>query len=149
MHRTLVTGLATALIAVPAAVPAAASAQAPASASGSGATIHINNCTVKRSRNAGGFTYASCAIVSTAPDGQDVSVTYKSNLATFIPSVGGTWSPQSKKLAFSGGGTQTLNIKLAFKKLTVAQVTSKLKVTLSNPTGTTITDGTATAKPAS
>ena len=35
------------------------------------------------------------------------------------------------------------------RTLTVAQVVSKSKVTLSQPTGATITDGTATAKAAS
>jgi hypothetical protein len=159
MHRTALTAASAALLAVAVAVPAAAQAQspliAPASAPSSAAstspaaTVAIDDCTVRVSRNAGGFTYAYCAIVAQSPAGQAVAVHYRSNLATFKPAVpNGTYSPQSKTVAFSGGGDQIQTIKLAFKGLTAAQVRSRLKVTLSGATGATITDATATAKAA-
>lgn len=156
MHRTALTILGTALLAGAVAGPAQAQAPlvapapAPSSAAASPtATVAIDNCTVRVSRNAGGFTYAYCSIVTQAPAGQAVSVRYRSNLATYKPAVpNGTYSPQSKTVAFSGGGDQILTIKLAFKKLTAAQVHSRLKVTLSDASGATITDGTATAQAA-
>ena len=58
---------------------------------------------------------------------------------------GASYRSQSGTLAFTGGGEQTLNVKLAFKRLTVAQVVRRLMVTLSNPTGATILDAAATA----
>jgi hypothetical protein len=154
MHRTALTVLSAALLAGAVAGPAQAQAPlvAPAPAPSSAAvsptaTVAIDNCTVRVSRNAGGFTYAYCSIVTQAPAGQAVSVRYRSNLATYKPAVpNGTYSPQSKTVVFSGGGDQILTIKIAFKKLTAAQVRSQLKVTLSDVTGATITDGTATAQ---
>jgi hypothetical protein len=144
MHRLIVTGLTTALAAGAVAVPASAqSTTTPAPTASS--TIHINNCTVKKSRNAGGFTYAYCAIVATGSG--SISVKYTSNLPTYAPLANADYGPQSKTISLPGGGIQ--NIKLAFKKLTVSQVTAKLKVTLSNPKGATITDGVATAKSSS
>jgi hypothetical protein len=158
MHRTALTVAGAALLAVAVAVPAAqaqspliAPAPAPSSAASTSpaATVAIDDCTVRVSRNAGGFTYAYCSIVAQSPAGQAVTVHYRSNLATFKPAVpNGTFSPQSKTVAFSGGGDQIQTIKLAYKKLTAAQVRSRLKVTLSGATGATITDATATAKAA-
>jgi hypothetical protein len=156
MHRTALTVLGTALLAGAVAVPAQAqtplvspapSSTAPSSTvAAPAATVTIDPCTVRRSRNAGGFTYAYCSIVTQAPAGQTVSVRYRSNLATYKPAVpNGDYDPQSKTVAFTGGGDQIQSVKLAFKKLTVAQVTSRLKVTLSAASGATITNATATA----
>jgi hypothetical protein len=153
MHRIALPALGAVLLAGAVAGPAQAQAPliAPAPAPSStaaapGATVTIDPCTVRRSRNAGGFTYAYCSIVTQAPAGQAVSVRYRSNLATFKPAVpNGTYSPQTKTVAFSGGGDQIQTIKLAFRKLTVAQVTSRLKVTLSDAGGATIVNATATA----
>jgi hypothetical protein len=126
------------------AVPAPAYAQT----SSGGATIDIDNCNTKTSRNAGGFTWAYCPVVVQAPLGQNVTVQYSENLALFNPHTNGTWHNRSGTLAFNGGGQQTLNIAFAFKgKKTRSQVAKTLKVTLSNPSGATIVDGTATANP--
>ncbi len=152
MHRPALSVLGAALLA--AAVAGPAQAQAPliapapssAAATPAAATVTIDPCTVRHSRNAGGFTYAYCSIVTQAPAGQAISVRYRSNLATFKPAVpNGTYSPRTKTVAFGGGGDQIQSIKLAFKRLTVAQVTSRLKVTLSDAGGATITNATATA----
>jgi hypothetical protein len=153
MHRTALTVLSAALLAGAVAGPAAAQtpivspAPTPSSAAPSpAATVTIDRCTVRHSRNAGGFTYAYCSIVTQAPAGQTVSVRYRSNLATYTPNVAnGDYDPQSKTVGFAGGGDQIQAIKLAFRKLTVAQVTSRLTVTLSNASGATITNATATA----
>ena len=155
MHRTAVTALSAALLAGAIAGPAQAQAPlvspapTPSSAVASpAAMVTIDPCTVRHSRNAGGFTYAYCSVVTQAPAGQTVSVRYRSNLATDKPAVpNGDYDPQSKTVAFTGGGDQIQSVKLAFKKLTVAQVTSRLQVTLSNPSGATITNATATATP--
>jgi hypothetical protein len=153
MHRTALTAVSAALLAGAVAVPAA-QAQAPliapaptqSSATSPASTVAIDPCTVRVSRNAGGFTYAYCSIVAQSPAGQAVTVRYHSNLPTFKPAVpNGTYSPQAKTVAFAGGGDQIQTIKLAFKKLTAAQVRSRLKVTLSGATGATITTATATA----
>jgi hypothetical protein len=159
MHRTALTVLGIILLAGTVAVPAQAQAPlvspapTPSSASPTAtsapasptATVTIDPCTVRHSRNAGGFTYAYCSIVTQAPAGQTVSVRYRSNLATYKPAVpNGDYDPQSKTVAFTGGGDQIQSVKLAFKKLTVAQVTSRLKVTLSDASGATITNATAT-----
>jgi hypothetical protein len=156
MHRTALTALGAVLLTGAVAGPAQAQAPliapapAPSSAAATpAATVAIDDCTVRVSRNAGGFTYAYCSIVAQAPAGQAVSVRYRSNLATYKPAVpNGTYSPQAKTVAFAGGGDQIQTIKLAFKKLTAAQVRGRLKVTLSNASGATITDATATATPA-
>jgi hypothetical protein len=142
MNRTLTTAVATALLVGAVASPALA--QSPSLGQSPTATIDIDHCHVKTSRNAGGFTWAYCPIVVNAPGTGLVSVHYRSNLATFKPPTNGTWSAQSGTLKFTGGGDQLLNVALAFKKLTPAQVTSRLKVTLSNATGATIGDGSAT-----
>jgi hypothetical protein len=114
----------------------------------SGGTIDIDNCTIKTSRNAGGFTWAYCPVVVQAPAGQNVTVRYSENLALFNPHTNGTWHAKSGTLAFNGGGNQLLNIAFAFKgKKKTSQVASTLKVTLSNPIGATIVDATATANP--
>ncbi|HEY4099148.1 MAG TPA: hypothetical protein VGM33_26725 [Baekduia sp.] len=148
MNRSLLIALTSTLAAGAVAVPAAqAQTTTPTtttpSPSSSAGTIHINNCTVSKSRNAGGFAWASCAIVTQGP-AQAMTVRYRSNLPTYVPLRNSDYGPQSKTVSFDGGG-EIQSIKLAFKKLTVAQVVSKLKVTLSQPTGATITDGTATA----
>jgi hypothetical protein len=141
MHRTAAFASFAAVLAAGAvAVPSSALAQTPAPAA---ATIHIDNCHVKQSRNAGGFTWAYCAIVADAPAGQNISVKWSSNLATYIPVKGGDWDARTGTMTLGGDSFQS--IKIAFKKLTVAQVTSRLKVTLSGVTGGTISDGTATA----
>jgi hypothetical protein len=146
MHRIALTALSAALLAGAIAGPAQAQAPLIAPAASSSATVTIDPCTVRHSRNAGGFTYAYCSIVAQAPAGQAVSVRYRSNLATFKPAVpNGTYSPRTKTVAFTGGGDQIQTIKLAFPKLTVAQVTSRLKVTLSDASGATITNAAATA----
>ena len=47
-----------------------------------------------------------------------------------------------------GAGAQILNLKFAVRNRSVAQVRSSLRVTLSDPQGLNIVDGTATAAPA-
>lgn len=139
MTRVLLTGVVAAL--------AVAALVAPSSAQSPAGTIDIDNCNVKTSPNAGGFTWAYCPIVVRSAAGQDVSVRYRVNLATYKPVAAASYGAQSGTLKFTGGGEQLQNVKFAFKKRTVAQVVSKLKVTLSNPSGATIVDGTATANP--
>jgi hypothetical protein len=155
MHRTALTALSAALLTAAVAVPAQAqeplASPAPTSSSAAAAptaTVAIDDCTVRVSRNAGGFTYAYCSIVAQSPAGQAVTVRYRSNLATFKPAVpNGTYSPQTKTVSFAGGD-EIQTIKLAFPKLTAAQVRNRLKVTLSGATGASITDASATAKTA-
>ena len=92
MRKTILTGLTTALALAAVAGPAYAQAPAPSTTPATpalaastpavspavpsqpnvspaqpqmAATIHIKNCTVKSSRNAGGYTWASCSIVGT------------------------------------------------------------------------------------
>ena len=154
MHRTALTVLGAGLLAGAIAVPAQAQmpivspapAPSPIAASPAPTTVTIDSCTVRHSRNAGGFTYAYCSVVTQAPAGQAISVRYRSNLATYKPAVAnGDYDPRSKTVPFAGGGDQIQSIKLAFRKLTVAQVTSRLKVTLSDASGATITNAVATA----
>lgn len=96
-------------------------------------TITMAPCSVKQSRNAGGFVWASCTITAsdlTSP----VSVTYKASLPTFDPGTLGPWRKQTGTLGFATG--EISSIKFAFKgNRSVAQVRKVLKVTLSNPTG--------------
>lgn len=104
--------------------------------------VSISDCQVKQERNKT-FSYAWCTVDTSAPAGTNISVRYRSSMATFKPPTGGTWSPQTRTIAFTGGGEQILTLKFAFKGKTPAQVRKNLKVTLSNATGATI--GTATA----
>ncbi|HVP02071.1 MAG TPA: hypothetical protein VMT10_05830 [Solirubrobacteraceae bacterium] len=108
-----------------------------------GPLIAINNCTVKQSRNAGGFVWASCSIVTTNIASADSpAVSFRSNLKPFNPRTNGTWSKQTGTLEL---GSITA-IKFAYKHKTLSQVRKSLKVTLSKPVDGTITDGTAVAK---
>ena len=100
-------------------------------------TVAIQPCSVQRSRNAGGFAWASCTVVADNLPASTVGVSFKANLATFNPGTLGPWRKSSGTLAFDGtqGTNQMLSIKFAFKGRSVAQVRSRLKVTLSNATG--------------
>jgi hypothetical protein len=112
-----------------------------------GVVVDIHDCQVKRSRNNGGFTWASCSITWTGPQVQNGSVRWSSNLATFKPANNnGSWRSQTGTEGISGGDGMW-GVKLAFRNrnLTVAQVRSRLRVTLSNPQNVTIGDATATA----
>ena len=104
----------------------------------------IDNCHVKRSRNNGGFTWFYCGVVTDVPGSASISVSYRTNLTTFTPSAGGSWSRRSGTLRFTSGES-LLNLKFAVRNQTVAQVRQKLRVTLSNARGATITDATARA----
>lgn len=109
------------------------------------ATIHIKNCTVKSSRNAGGYTWASCSIVGTNLPNQGVRLSYKSNLKAFNPGTLGPWRQTSGTVGVAGGDT-ILALKFGFKGKTVSQVRKSLKITISNATnGAMITSGTAVA----
>ena len=121
------------------AVAGPASAQAPAPS----ATISIKNCHVQRSHHTHAVWFY-CAV--TADGAQDATVDYRSNLATYKPPTGGTWSNQTGTLRFTGGGRQIGELKFAVRNrsLTPAQVRAKLRVTLSN-VGATITNAVATA----
>lgn len=141
MHRSSSRRLAAALL-VTAASVAVLPGAAQAATAPTGAEVSISDCHVKQERNKT-FSYAWCTVDTSAPAGTDITVRYRSSMATFKPPTGGTWSPQSRTIAFSGGGEQILTLKLGFKGKTPAQVRKSLKVTLSNATGATI--GTATA----
>jgi hypothetical protein len=109
------------------------------------ATIHIKNCTVKSSRNAGGYTWASCSIVGTNLPNQGVRLSYKSNLKAFNPGTLGPWRHTSGTVGVAGGDT-ILALKFGFKGKTVSQVRKSLKITISNATnGAMITSATAVA----
>jgi hypothetical protein len=112
-------------------------------------TVDIHNCTVKRSRNAGGFTWFTCTLTSSLSTAQTASVRYTANLASFTPNrstAGSDWSRSTGTLAFGRGDSiEAIKVALRNRNLTVAQVRSRLRVTLSNPTGIAIGDGTATA----
>lgn len=133
----IIAGLSTAALAV-AAFGGVAQAQTP-----SGPQIAINDCTVKQSRNAGGFVWASCSIVTTNIASADSpAVSFRSNLKPFNPGTLGPWRKQSGSVEL---GSITA-IKFAYKGKTLSQVRKSLKVTLSKPVDGTITDGTAVAK---
>lgn len=129
-------------------IPATAGAQSGpgASAAGVEATVSIDNCQVKRSRNAGGFTYFYCAVSSDTMPGGSGSVKYTVNIPVFTPRIGGTWSKKTGTVNVDAG-PQLLNLKFATRR-SVAQVRNSLRVTLSDPQGLNIVDGTATAAPA-
>ena len=143
MTRTVLAGIAASLVVGLLGPPAATLAQSTTQG-----TIDIDDCNVKSSRNAGGFTWAYCPIVVQAPAGRLVSVRYHVNLATYKPVGGASYRSGSGTLTFSGGGDQLLNVKFAFRGRSVEQVVQKLKVTLSNPIGATLVDATASANPA-
>jgi hypothetical protein len=138
MTRVLAATSAALTIAVPATAQAATSAP-----SGGKGTVAIDNCHIKRSSAAGGFTWFYCGVVADAPAKVNVSVNYKVNLSTFKPSTGGTWDKGSGTIRFTGGESLD-NLKFAVRNLSIAQVKSKLRVTLSDARGATITRASAT-----
>jgi hypothetical protein len=125
------------------AVSATTQAATSAPVGGKG-TVTIDNCHIKRSSAAGGFTWFYCGVVADAPAKVNVSVNYKVNLSTFQPSTGGTWDKGSGTIRFTGGGESLENLKFAVGNLSIAQVKSKLRVTLSGARGATITRASAT-----
>jgi hypothetical protein len=138
MYRSIPATLTTLLVALATAGPAPA-----ASSTG---TVSIGSCTVKMSRNAGGFAWAFCPVTSKPTNDVAITVHYRVNLKTYVPVQGVSYSAQSGKLGFPGNGPALLNIKFAFKGLTAKQVKRRLRVTLSNPTGAVISTPTATAR---
>ena len=122
------------------AVAGTASAQTPAPS----ATVAIKDCHVQRSNHTRAVWFY-CAVTADGPE--NASVDYRSNLATYKPPTGGTWSNQTGTLRFTGGGRQIGGLKFAVRNrsLTPAQVRAKLGVTLSNAQGATITNAVATA----
>lgn len=143
---SLAAALTTAMLAV--AIPAGAHAQSgpTAGAAGVEATVSIDNCQVKRSRNAGGFTYFYCAVSSDTMPGGSGSVKYSVNLPVYTPRSGATWSKKTGTVQV-GAGAEVLNLKFATRR-SLSQVRNKLRVTLSDPKGLNIVDGTASAAPA-
>jgi hypothetical protein len=131
--------------ALPAGAGASGASDPGASAAGVEATVSVDNCTVRRSRNGGGFTYFYCAVSSDTMPGGSGSVRYTVNLPVFTPRSGGTWSKKTGTVTV-GAGPQVINLKFATRR-SVAQVRSSLRVTLSDPQGLNIVDGTATAAP--
>jgi hypothetical protein len=99
--------------------------------------VEISACHVKQERN-DQYSYAWCTVTSEAPTGTNVSVKYRSSMSTFSPATAGTWSKQSGTVKFTGGGTQLLTLKFAFKGKTPAQVRKSLTVTLSGAQGAEI-----------
>ena len=105
--------------------------------------IAINDCTLKQSRNAGGFVWAACSILTTNIASADSpAVSFRSNLKPFNPGTLGPWRRQTGSVELGSITT----IKFAYKGKTLSQVRKSLKVTLSKPVDATITDGTAVAK---
>ena len=123
MTRRATTSLAAALTAalLAVAVPTAAHAQSgpTAGAAGVEATVSIDNCQVKRSRNAGGFTYFYCAVSSDTMPGGSGSVKYSVNLPVYTPRSGGTWSKKTGTVQV-GAGAQVLNLKFATRRSVLA-----------------------------
>jgi hypothetical protein len=129
------------------AVPAVAGAQGTSQpgANGAGveqARVSIDNCVVKRSRNAGGFTYFYCNVVVDPSVPGSGSVQYSVNQPIFKPRSGGTWSKATGTLNLQAGEIESL--KFATHR-SVSQVKANLKVTLSNANNLAIADGTAVA----
>jgi hypothetical protein len=150
MHSALICRIRPSTIRVLAATGAALTIVAPVTAqaatsgsSGGKGTVAIDNCHIKRSSAAGGFTWFYCSVVADAPAKVNVSVNYKVNLGTFRPSTGGTWDKGSGTIRFTGGGESLENLKFAVRNLSIAQVKSKLRVTLSGARGATITRASA------
>jgi hypothetical protein len=128
------------LVALLAALALVAPALADAG-SGQG-TLAIDNCHVKHSSAAGGFSWFYCGVVAKSTSA--VSFQYRVNLTTFKPSTGGTWDKGSGSERF-GAGETIITLKFAVRKLTPVQVRKSLKVTLSNAQGAKITDASAVA----
>lgn len=105
-------------------------------------TVAIENCHVKRG---GDFIWFYCGIASDAAANTTVLVNYRVNLVTFKPATAGTWFSRSGTLRFTGGGQQVRNVKFAVRNLSPAKVRERLRVTLSDATGATITRATAKA----
>ncbi len=105
-------------------------------------TLAIDNCHVKHSSAAGGFSWFYCGIVANSKSA--VSFQYRVNLTTFKPNTGGTWDRGSGSERF-GAGETIFTLKFAVRKLSPAQVRKSLKVTLSNAQGAKITDASAVA----
>jgi hypothetical protein len=105
-------------------------------------TLAIDNCHVKHSSAAGGFSWFYCGIVANSKSA--VSFQYRVNLTTFKPNTGGTWDRGSGSERL-GAGETIFTLKFAVRKLTPAQVRKSLKVTLSNAQGAEITDASAVA----
>jgi hypothetical protein len=143
MRKTIIlTGLTTAAAAAAIAAPSAMAQTAAAP------SVHIRNCTITKSHNAGGFAWAACSIVGSNVPSQGVELTYKTNMKTFNPGTPGPWRQSAGTVDF-GGGDSILALKFGFKGQTVARVRKSLKVTVTDPDGSvTITDGTAVAAPA-
>ncbi len=109
----------------------------------------MGNCTVAHSRH--GYTYAVCSVAAdNVPEGQSVSISYKSSLKTFKPRTNGTWRGQTGTLTFTNDGSMpgqlpgtTSNeiggIKLAFRDKTVAQVTKQLVVDMTGSNNAVVT----------
>lgn len=139
-RNQIIAGLTTALAL--AAVAGPAQADTPAAPAASAPTVHIKNCALKQSRNAGGFVSASCAIVLDGTATSPISVRFRSNLTPFNPGTLGPWRKQSGTVSLGDLTT----IKFAYRHKTLSQVRKSLKVTISGATGAaTITDGTAVA----
>ena len=120
---------------------------APAMAQTPASTISIGDCHVQRSPTSH-VVWFDCGV--TADNATNVSAHYRTNLATSKPKTVGPWSSRSGTVAFKGGGQQISTLKFAVRNqhLTVRQVEQRVRVTLSNAKGGTITDGVATAGPA-
>jgi hypothetical protein len=122
-----------------------AAASAPAGTQPTQGTVEIDDCHVRHSRNAGGFTYFYCGITSDIPAGSSGSVTYTVNLPVFKPrNDNGSFRSRTGAIGLSEG-TQLWNAEFAVRGRSVAQVRRTLRVTLSNPVGVTISDATAVA----
>jgi len=114
---------------------------APVVAANPQATVAIHNCHVQRSQ---GFTWFFCGVTSEVPTNTTISVSYRVNLVTFKPNVGGTWDRRSGTLHF-GRGQSLQNLKFAVRNLSAAQVKKRLRVVLSEARGATVSDATAVA----
>ena len=117
---------------------------APAMAQTPASTISIADCHVQRSPTSH-VVWFYCGV--TADNATNVRAHYRTNLATTKPQTVGPWSSRSGTVAFKGGGQQISTLKFAVRNqhLSVRQVEQRVRVTLSNAKGGTITDGVATA----
>ena len=105
--------------------------------------VSIDDCTVKRSRNAGGFTWAYCPVVVDPINTEEtVTVRYHVNLRTYRPL--NVYDARSGTLRFPADSSLQ-NIKFAFRNLSVSQVRARLRVTLSSPRNAELGDATAQA----
>jgi hypothetical protein len=130
--------LTTGLVAVAAATAIAAPAHAqtaPVQAQASPApTIQGGPCQVRRSGEGKGFTFATCLIgVDNAPQGQTITVDYKSNLKTYNPHAEfGPWNKTTGSIKLDDG--EVRGVMFAFPNKSVAQVKKTFKLTLSTAT---------------